>query len=73
MGRHTRTSHPRWKPGVVLLPREALLLRSRDDLAVDDDRGGRVVVERRDSQDRSPRRHELVLAKRPETAGRQTL
>ena len=36
--------------GIVLLAREALLLRRRDDLAVLDQRGRAVVVERRDPE-----------------------
>ena len=37
--------------GVVLEPREALLLDGRDELAVDDERGGRVAVISVDPQD----------------------
>ncbi len=37
--------------GIVLLPREPLLLRRGHDPAVDDQRGGAVVVEGRDSED----------------------
>ncbi len=36
--------------GVVLLPREALFLRGRDDLAVDDEGGGGVVVVGREAE-----------------------
>ena len=39
------------KPGIVLLAREALFLRRSDDMAVFDQRGRAVVVERRDSED----------------------
>ena len=41
----------RGKAGVVLLAREALFLRGGDDLAVRDERGGAVVIERRDAED----------------------
>ena len=40
------------KRGVVLLAGEALFLRRGDDRAVDDQRRGRVVVERGDAEDR---------------------
>ena len=38
---------------VVLLAGEALFLGRRDDFAIDDQRRGRVVVERRDAQNAS--------------------
>jgi hypothetical protein len=40
------------KTGVVTLAREALLLRRRDDLAVPHQAGGRIVVVRRDAENR---------------------
>src|SRR5205814_8727110 len=46
--------------GVVLLASEALFLRGRDDLAVDHDRGGAIVVERGDAEDGRPLGHHLV-------------
>ena len=49
-GRQYATACAR-EAGVVLLAREALLLRGGDDLAVDDEAGGRVVVEGRDAED----------------------
>jgi hypothetical protein len=42
---------------VVFLPGEALFLRRSDDPAVADERRGRVVIERRDSEDRMPGRY----------------
>ncbi len=39
------------KAGIVLLAREALLLRGRDDLAVLDQRRGAVVIEGRNPED----------------------
>ena len=46
------SSSPRWsgKRGVVLPAREALLLRRRHDLAVDDEGGRTVMIERRDAE-----------------------
>src|SRR5262249_42971693 len=40
------------EPGVVLLASEALLLRRGDDVAVAREAGRRVVVERRDAENR---------------------
>ena len=47
---------------VVLLAGEALFLRGGDDLAVDDQRRGGVVIERRDSQDCAHRLNVSELA-----------
>ena len=38
------------KPRVVFFPREPLFLRGRDDIAIDDDRGGAVVIKGGNSQ-----------------------
>jgi hypothetical protein len=38
------------KRRIVFAAREALFLRRRDDIAVDDERRGAVVIERRDSE-----------------------
>jgi hypothetical protein len=45
-----------WKLVIVLLPREPLFLRGGHDLAVDNERRGRIMIERRNAEDRGQSR-----------------
>ena len=56
--------------GVVLDPREALLLDRGDQLAVDDERGGGVVVVGGDAEDAGHRGHSREAGSRPRRIGR---
>ncbi len=58
----------RRKPGVVLLARETLLLRCRDDAPVFDETGGGVVVVRGDAEDPGRRQLEQGVDERRDRA-----
>ena len=58
------------KPMVVLSPREPLLLSDGDDVTIDDDRGGRVVIEGGEPKDRRHGRSVLLASTVwPKTSG----
>ena len=48
--RETEVDSVGWKSMVVLLPRKAFFLRGSDDLAVNHQRGGRIVIKGREPQ-----------------------